>query len=199
MRALLMACLAAVLCVDVAKSLTCYTCTNQTSNAQCLTTSPCTKNETACVTIVEKKGAGIHQQKLISKDCISTCDVFQDLYECCSQDNCNRNEASGMRPPTVVLGTAVLMKSCRVEKEGVSRELIAQAALFRGAAPASSSLLFGGLVSGDSWRCLLISSTKLPGNSYLGSRSGTGSQKEAPEGLKLPAPALPTCKEAEKS
>ncbi|XP_074753653.1 lymphocyte antigen 6E-like [Athene noctua] len=108
MRAFLMACLAAVLYVDVANSLTCYTCTNQTSKDQCLTTSPCTKNETACATLVEKKGAGVHQQKLISKNCVSACGAFQDLYECCSQDNCNRNEASGMSPPTVVLGTAVL-------------------------------------------------------------------------------------------
>ncbi|XP_050748318.1 lymphocyte antigen 6E-like [Gymnogyps californianus] len=113
MRALLMVCLAAVLCVDIANSLTCYTCTNQTSNDQCLMTSQCTKNETACVTIVEKIGAGTHQQKLISKNCISNCGMFQDPYECCSQDNCNHNEASGMRPPVAVLGTAVLLSVTR--------------------------------------------------------------------------------------
>ncbi|GAB0181253.1 lymphocyte antigen 6E-like [Grus japonensis] len=67
---------AVVLCVDVVNSLMCYTCTNQTSNDQCLKSSLCTKNETACVTIVEKIGAGTHEQKLISKTCISNCDVF---------------------------------------------------------------------------------------------------------------------------
>lgn len=75
----------------------------------------------------------------------------------------------------------------------MSRQLVAQAALFRRAAPASSSLHFGGLVSDGLWRCLLISSTKLSGNSLLGSRSGTGRQMEAPEGLKLLAPAPPKC------
>ncbi|XP_026698747.1 lymphocyte antigen 6E-like [Athene cunicularia] len=113
MRALLMVCLAAVLCVEVANLLMCYTCTNQTSNDQCLTTSPYTKNETACATIVEEKGAGIHQQKLISKNCVSACSAFQDLYECCSQDNCNRSEASGMCPPTLVLGSVVLVSVAR--------------------------------------------------------------------------------------
>ncbi|KAM6087097.1 uncharacterized protein VSU04_000474 isoform 2-T6 [Chlamydotis macqueenii] len=84
-----------------------------TSNDQCLTTSPCTKNETACVTIVGKICIGAQQQKLISKNCVSNCSMFQDPYECCSQDNCNRNEASGMRPSVVVLGTAVLASVAR--------------------------------------------------------------------------------------
>lgn len=44
--------------LPVVNSLMCYTCTNQTSNDQCLKSSLCTKNETACVTIVEKIGAG---------------------------------------------------------------------------------------------------------------------------------------------
>lgn len=41
-----------------------------------------------------------------------------------------------------------------MEKEGASRELIDRAALFKGAAPASSPLLFGGQAGGDSQRCL---------------------------------------------
>ncbi|XP_040979115.1 lymphocyte antigen 6E-like [Aquila chrysaetos chrysaetos] len=113
MRALLMACLAAVFCVDFANSLTCYTCSNQISNSECLKASPCAKNDTACMTTVVKIGAGTQQQKLISKTCVSNCVKFQDFYECCSQDNCNHNEASGMRPPVEVLGAAVLVSVTR--------------------------------------------------------------------------------------
>ncbi|XP_049684839.1 lymphocyte antigen 6E-like [Accipiter gentilis] len=123
MRALLIACLATVFCVDVANLLTCLTCSNQISNSECLKASPCAKNDTACMTTVVKIGAGTQQQKLISKTCVSNCVKFQDFYECCSQDNCNHNSyshnlssyptISGMRPPVEALGAAVLVSVTR--------------------------------------------------------------------------------------
>lgn len=63
--------------------------------------------------------------------------------------------------------------------------------LFREAAPALSSLLFGAWAGGDSRRHLLICCTKPPDGLFPGSRSGTGGQTEDPEGLKLPSPAPP--------
>lgn len=53
--------------------------------------------------------AGAHQQKRIHKTCTSACSESQNTFECCNQDNCNHNEASGMGPPAIVLGAAVLI------------------------------------------------------------------------------------------
>ncbi|CAM5088280.1 unnamed protein product [Eretmochelys imbricata] len=73
MKAFLLALLVAVLCVEQAHSLVCFTCTDASSNWGCLASTICPSDANYCVTTYIGAGIGGHSGQSISKGCSSVC------------------------------------------------------------------------------------------------------------------------------
>ncbi|KAG9466313.1 hypothetical protein GDO78_016819 [Eleutherodactylus coqui] len=79
-----------------AHSLQCYTCQTVLSNAKCLKTTKCTKDETYCRTSVHSATIGTFVISLISKECAQSCTPANSSFAfisnhvtCCTTDLCN--------------------------------------------------------------------------------------------------------------
>ncbi|CAN2390814.1 Snake toxin and toxin-like protein [Pristimantis euphronides] len=93
------------LCAPAAHSLTCYTCTSQSQNAQCLTETNCTSGsdkycETTFLTSVPSSVGFV----FINKTCTSSCtsanfNLLSVSYStsCCSTDLCNVSGGASVR------------------------------------------------------------------------------------------------------
>ncbi|KAG9466314.1 hypothetical protein GDO78_016819 [Eleutherodactylus coqui] len=84
------------LCAAAAHSLQCYTCQTVLSNAKCLKTTKCTKDETYCRTSVHSATIGTFVISLISKECAQSCTPANSSFAfisnhvtCCTTDLCN--------------------------------------------------------------------------------------------------------------
>ncbi|XP_059335152.1 prostate stem cell antigen-like [Ammospiza nelsoni] len=100
MKAFLVLLLGALLCVDSASSLQCYSCTSQLSNSKCQTVKTCGENNMCKTDVIRVVGLF----SIISKGCDSSCDPsYQDFnvgnrnISCCSSDLCNANAAGSVR------------------------------------------------------------------------------------------------------
>ncbi|XP_069815886.1 lymphocyte antigen 6E-like [Dendropsophus ebraccatus] len=115
--------LLAALCIGTVYTLTCYTCTSQNSNSNCLTPTNCTAGTTSCLTSVQVVGIGSLSYATITKSCSSACVaagtnivVYSGSQTCCSTDLCNTSGASSIRSTNSILAaalgvTAVLLRS----------------------------------------------------------------------------------------
>ncbi|XP_069477848.1 lymphocyte antigen 6E-like [Ambystoma mexicanum] len=101
MKLFLSVLVAAVLCVEQACSLTCYTCTSQSSNSQCMTSSNCTSPENVyCETDVFNYLVGLSITKKCSASCAASSVTIAGVgitTTCCSTDLCNVSGATSVR------------------------------------------------------------------------------------------------------
>ncbi|KAJ7422558.1 Lymphocyte antigen 6E [Willisornis vidua] len=113
MKALLLAVLAAVLCVERAHTLICFSCSDASSNWACLTPVKCGENENHCVTTYVGVGlvypfTGV---STVTKMCSSVC-VPSDVdgigmtrpVSCCYSDLCNADGATSLSISFVPVG-----------------------------------------------------------------------------------------------
>ncbi|XP_041422621.1 ly6/PLAUR domain-containing protein 2-like [Xenopus laevis] len=102
--------LVAALCIGTAVSLQCYTCASVTSNANCMTTTNCSSNNTYCQTSV----ASALGLSVINKTCSSSCTSasasfagFSSSVSCCSSDLCNVSGSSAVKYSFPALGLSL--------------------------------------------------------------------------------------------
>ncbi|XP_056378888.1 lymphocyte antigen 6E-like [Hyla sarda] len=106
--------LIAALCVGTVHSLTCYTCTSQSSNTNCMTATNCSASETSCMTSVVSGGIGSLTAATITKTCSSACVatgtnivIFSSSVTCCSTNLCNTSGASSIKSTSTILAAAL--------------------------------------------------------------------------------------------
>ncbi|KAG9465620.1 hypothetical protein GDO78_017984 [Eleutherodactylus coqui] len=90
------------LCAATAHSLKCYTCTQQPTNANCLTETDCKSDETYCQTMVVTAPA--RGKTAIIKMCTSSCAPYSGSnnlgsgsVSCCTTDLCNYSGGASIR------------------------------------------------------------------------------------------------------
>ncbi|XP_065442413.1 lymphocyte antigen 6E-like [Chrysemys picta bellii] len=115
MKAFLLTLLVAVLCVEQAHSLLCFTCKDASSNWGCLAPTICQSGENYCVTTYLGAGIGGHSGQSISKGCASICPsvginigILATSVSCCSSSLCNISGASSVKVSYSVLAMAIL-------------------------------------------------------------------------------------------
>ncbi|XP_039377607.1 lymphocyte antigen 6E-like [Mauremys reevesii] len=115
MKAFLLTLLVAVLCVEQAHSLVCFTCKDASSNWDCLASTTCASDENYCVTKYVGAGIGGHSGQSISKGCASVCPsggvnigIAAASVSCCSSILCNTSGASSVKVSYSLLAMAIL-------------------------------------------------------------------------------------------
>ncbi|XP_044859024.1 lymphocyte antigen 6E-like isoform X1 [Mauremys mutica] len=115
MKAFLLTLLVAVLCVEQAHSLVCFTCKDASSNWDCLASTTCASDENYCVTTYLGAGIGGHSGQSISKGCSSVCPsgginigIAATSVSCCSSFLCNTSGTSSVKVSYSVLAMAIL-------------------------------------------------------------------------------------------
>ncbi|XP_063309042.1 ly6/PLAUR domain-containing protein 2-like [Pelobates fuscus] len=121
------------LCIGTAMSLQCYTCTGQTSNANCITTTTnCTTGQTYCMTTSASAGVGkilntyLYRKACtpfqilpfcgisfasITKTCAAGCtavsagssSLVSGSVSCCNTDLCNTSGATSIKSGVTIL------------------------------------------------------------------------------------------------
>ncbi|XP_061230224.1 lymphocyte antigen 6E [Neopsephotus bourkii] len=116
MKALLLAVLAAVLCVERAHTLVCFSCSDASSNWACLKPVRCGENENHCVTTYVGVGFGSKSGQSISKGCSPICPsaginlgIAAASVYCCDSFLCNISGSSSVRASYTVLALGVLV------------------------------------------------------------------------------------------
>uniref|UniRef100_A0A8C3JSS1 UPAR/Ly6 domain-containing protein n=3 Tax=Charadriiformes TaxID=8906 RepID=A0A8C3JSS1_9CHAR len=116
MKALLFAVLAAVLCVERAHTLVCFSCSDASSNWACLTPVKCGENENHCVTTYVGVGLGSKSGQSISKGCSPICPsaginlgIAAASVYCCDSFLCNISGSSSVKASYAVLALGVLV------------------------------------------------------------------------------------------
>ncbi|XP_056341591.1 lymphocyte antigen 6E [Oenanthe melanoleuca] len=125
MKALLLAVLAAVLCVDRAHTLVCFSCSDASSNWACLTPVKCGENENHCVTTYVGVGLGGKSGQSISKGCSPICPsaginlgIAAASVYCCDSFLCNISGAGSARASSCLLALAILLSLLYVLQPG---------------------------------------------------------------------------------
>ncbi|XP_067386166.1 lymphocyte antigen 6E-like [Emydura macquarii macquarii] len=115
MKAFLLALLTAVLCVERAHSLVCFSCKDESSNWACMTPTTCPSDANYCVTTYLGAGIGGQSGQSISKGCSSICPsaginlgVIAASVSCCSSFLCNISGASSLKVNYLVMAIAIL-------------------------------------------------------------------------------------------
>ncbi|NXJ12425.1 LY6E protein, partial [Odontophorus gujanensis] len=99
-------------------SLRCFSCTDATSNIQCLSTTSCADHEKYCLTTYSTKGLGeceAFSSALITKKCAAFCPTI-DLNigiagvatSCCQTSLCNISGASSVKTSYTMIAVGVL-------------------------------------------------------------------------------------------
>ncbi|XP_056378889.1 lymphocyte antigen 6E-like [Hyla sarda] len=101
------------LCVGTVHSLTCYTCTSQSSNTNCMTATNCSASETSCMTSVVSRRIGSLTNTTITKSCSSDCvamgfnlSIFSVRVTCCRTNLCNTSGSSSIKSISTILAAA---------------------------------------------------------------------------------------------
>ncbi|XP_006031128.1 lymphocyte antigen 6E-like [Alligator sinensis] len=126
MKAFLFALLAAVLCVEPAHLLVCFTCNDASSNWACLTPVACSDGENHCVTTYFSASVGSQSGQTISKGCASICPnaginlgIAAASVTCCDSFLCNISGASGVKASYTVMATGILASIIYILQVGV--------------------------------------------------------------------------------
>ncbi|KAM5280947.1 lymphocyte antigen 6E-like [Ctenodactylus gundi] len=118
MKAFLPVLLAAVLLVEQASALVCFSCTNQESNLYCLKPTVCPHDTDYCMTTSTTAGIGniVDFGYSLSKGCSSVClpsiniGVATVSTKCCQSFLCNFSAAGGgPRASSLLLGLGLLL------------------------------------------------------------------------------------------
>ncbi|OPJ76277.1 lymphocyte antigen 6E [Patagioenas fasciata] len=116
MKALLLAVLAAVLCVERAHTLVCFSCKDASTNWACLTPVKCEDNDNHCVTTYVGVGLGSKSGQSISKGCSPICPtaginigIAAASVYCCDSFLCNISGSSSVKASYAVLALGVLV------------------------------------------------------------------------------------------
>ncbi|XP_075437591.1 lymphocyte antigen 6E-like [Ascaphus truei] len=106
--------LVTALCIGTGYSLSCYTCTSQSSNANCMTATNCTASDTSCMTSVVGAGVAGVSFSSITKTCTSSCtpsnfgfSVASTSVTCCSTDLCNISGATSVKTSYAALALSM--------------------------------------------------------------------------------------------
>ncbi|KAM4029592.1 lymphocyte antigen 6E-like [Anomaloglossus baeobatrachus] len=98
------------LCVATVYSLNCYTCSLQTSNANCQTSTPCGSGVGYCQTIVGSASSGGVSATVISKTCASACTAgtyslsgATATTSCCTTDLCNTSAGASIKSSSAAI------------------------------------------------------------------------------------------------
>ncbi|XP_073532946.1 lymphocyte antigen 6E-like [Phyllobates terribilis] len=98
------------LCVAAVYSLNCYTCSLQTSNNNCKTSTTCGSGAAYCQTIVGSASSGGISTTVISKTCETTCTAGSysvsgatATTSCCSTDLCNVSGGTSIKSSYVAI------------------------------------------------------------------------------------------------
>ncbi|XP_019383788.1 PREDICTED: lymphocyte antigen 6E-like [Gavialis gangeticus] len=115
MKTFLFALLAAVLCVEPAHLLVCFSCKDASSNWACLTPVTCSEGEDHCVTTYFSTSVGSHSGQTISKGCASICPnaginigLAAASVTCCDSFLCNISGASSVKASYTVMAMGIL-------------------------------------------------------------------------------------------
>ncbi|XP_053323902.1 lymphocyte antigen 6E-like [Spea bombifrons] len=107
--------LLAALCLGTAVTLQCYTCTDQSSNSNCMTATNCSESSTSCMTSVISGGFGGQSATTITKSCESACTatsfnvfVVSTSVSCCGTNLCNTSGAGSVRSGSSLLALGFL-------------------------------------------------------------------------------------------
>ncbi|XP_037659590.1 lymphocyte antigen 6E isoform X2 [Choloepus didactylus] len=116
---ILLVLLAALLGVERAQALLCFSCTNQKSNLYCLTPTVCSSSDNYCVTITTAAGIGkfVDFGQTLNKGCSPICPgpsvdigVASVGTHCCQSSLCNFSAADGgLRANATVMGLGLLL------------------------------------------------------------------------------------------
>lgn len=120
MKVFLPVLLAALLGVEQAHSLVCFSCTNQNSNFYCLKPTICSDSDNYCVTISAAAGIGnmVDFGHSLNKGCSPICPAPPNVNlgvasmgtHCCQSFLCNISAADGgLRASAAVLGLGLLL------------------------------------------------------------------------------------------
>ncbi|XP_077022744.1 lymphocyte antigen 6E [Tamandua tetradactyla] len=111
--------LAALLGVERAQALMCFSCTNQKSNFYCLTPTMCSDSDNYCVTVTTAAGIGnvVDFGRTLNKGCSPICPgpsvnlgVASVGTHCCQSFLCNFSAADGgLRASATVMGLGLLL------------------------------------------------------------------------------------------
>uniref|UniRef100_A0A8C3GGR4 UPAR/Ly6 domain-containing protein n=1 Tax=Cairina moschata TaxID=8855 RepID=A0A8C3GGR4_CAIMO len=123
MKALLLAALAAVLCVERAHTLVCFSCSDASSNWGCLKPVTCGENENYCVTTYVGVGLGGKSGQSISKGCSPICPsaginvgIAAASVYCCDSFLCNISGSSSVKASYTVLALGILASAVVVSQ-----------------------------------------------------------------------------------
>ncbi|XP_067386113.1 lymphocyte antigen 6E-like [Emydura macquarii macquarii] len=126
MKAFLFTLLAAVLCMEQASSLSCFTCTDEPSDWNCLRSKVCAESDKFCLTIYASGGIGNNSGKRITKKCSPVCpkanmDIGLEAISssCCEHSLCNVSGASSVKTSFVVMATGILASLTYVLRTGL--------------------------------------------------------------------------------
>ncbi|XP_069477842.1 three-finger toxin A2-like [Ambystoma mexicanum] len=107
MKALLLTLLAAALCVGLADSLTCYTCTAAMADSSCMTNQTCPFGMDYCETIIGK----FMSVWIMTKRCASSCVnghqnlILADTTQgCCNTNLCNNQKLGNVNSDFAISG-----------------------------------------------------------------------------------------------
>uniref|UniRef100_A0A6I8PP56 Lymphocyte antigen 6E n=1 Tax=Xenopus tropicalis TaxID=8364 RepID=A0A6I8PP56_XENTR len=114
MAALYVSLLLAALCIGTAVPLKCYTCTGESSNANCLNQTNCSDIDTSCQTFVASISLFGVSAKSITKSCTPSCTPGGASFagatgtvSCCNTDLCNISGAPGVKYSYPALGLSL--------------------------------------------------------------------------------------------
>ncbi|XP_077124513.1 lymphocyte antigen 6E-like [Ranitomeya variabilis] len=98
------------LCVATVYSLNCYTCSLQTSNANCQTSTTCSSGTAYCQTIVGSASSGGISASVISKTCETSCTAgtysvsgATATTSCCNTDLCNVSGGASIKASSATI------------------------------------------------------------------------------------------------
>ncbi|XP_006125998.2 lymphocyte antigen 6E-like [Pelodiscus sinensis] len=126
MKAFLFTLLAVALGMEQVASLSCFTCSEESSNLKCLTPTQCGDSDKYCLTIYATGGIGDNKGQRISKKCSSVCPqtnlnigIAALSTSCCETFLCNFSGASSVRASYAVMVTGILASLLCVLRTGL--------------------------------------------------------------------------------
>ncbi|XP_074841697.1 lymphocyte antigen 6E-like [Carettochelys insculpta] len=126
MKALLFTLLVAVLCMERAYALKCFTCNNEPSNWNCIKITDCAEDEKYCVTSYTKTGMGEKAKHYITKKCSTVCPqtnlnlgAAATSVSCCQYSLCNISGAGSVKASNRAVAAGILASLFYVLRTGL--------------------------------------------------------------------------------
>ncbi|KAJ6650691.1 hypothetical protein lerEdw1_004919 [Lerista edwardsae] len=115
MKPSMVALLVAIVCVERARSFSCYSCENEHSESNCIKTVQCAETDKYCFTTTRAAGPGANAGFLVNKGCSRVCadpkvNVSLDggSTECCNVSLCNVSGATSVKTSTALMALGIV-------------------------------------------------------------------------------------------